>query len=47
MIDKDGNIFLENEAHRGITLLLNGKFIDQDEAALFASNLARKMNGTL
>jgi hypothetical protein len=47
MIDKDGNVFLENETHRGVTFLLNGTFANQDEAALFASTIARKINGTL
>jgi hypothetical protein len=47
-IDADGKVFLENEKVRDIKLYVEGKeFKSVDEKALFASKLARSINGTL
>jgi hypothetical protein len=45
-IDADGRVFLENEAERGTRFYLEGNFTTQDERVLFASKIARKINGT-
>jgi hypothetical protein len=46
-VAKDGKVCLENEAYIGIKLFLKGTFQNKNEEILFASNLARKINGTL
>lgn len=45
-IDADGRVFLENEANRGTRFYLEGSFDTQDNRVLFASEIARKINGT-
>jgi len=47
-IDVDGRVFLENESKQDVKLYLEGKEFDSvEEKALFASKLARSINGTL
>jgi hypothetical protein len=46
LVTKDEKVCLENESYIGIKLYLDGKFQNLDEQILFASNLARKINGT-
>ena len=45
-IDTSGRVFLENEKLHGIQLFLEGRFKSNEEKILFASNLARQINGT-
>jgi hypothetical protein len=46
-VTKDNKVCLENEAYIGVKLVLEGTFQNENEEILFASNLARKINGTL
>jgi len=46
-VNKDDKVFLENESYPTIKLCLEGSFQNQNEQILFASNLSRKLNGTL
>jgi hypothetical protein len=46
-IATDGKVFLESEDFTNdIRLYINGKFQSKDAETLYASNLARKLNGT-
>jgi hypothetical protein len=45
-VDKDGRVFLENEAEYGKRFYLEGNFGTQEDCVLFASIVARKINGT-
>jgi hypothetical protein len=46
-VNKDDKVLLENESYPTIKLALEGSFQNQDTQILFASNLARKLNGSL
>jgi hypothetical protein len=45
-VDADGRVFLENESAHGTRFYLEGDFATQDTRVLFASEIARKINGT-
>ena len=45
-VNNDGKVFLENESHFNIKLVVEGAFANQDDEILFAANMARKINGT-
>jgi len=47
-VTKDGQVFLETDKfEHDARLYLNGDFYDQEQEIKYASQLARKLNGTL
>jgi hypothetical protein len=45
-VNKDGKVFLETEQNRDVLLYVEGKFETEQEHWRYASDLARKLNGT-
>lgn len=47
-VTKDGKVFLETDDFTtDVRLYVNGDFYDLEQEIKYASNLARKLNGTL
>jgi hypothetical protein len=46
-VSKDGKVFLETEGNRDVLLYVEGKFANEKDHWHYASDLARKLNGTI